>query len=790
MVTKAHARTGVHVVTYTVSPGPESRWEWVSWTCLPPDAARSLGREGCRQRRGVITSVEAASVLTPAARVEVRGAARVLVPVFAGASFLSATLLFLVQPMAAKLLLPVFGGGPSVWNTSMVFFQVTLLAGYAYAHVATTRLSRRTHLGIHLAVLSAALLVLPFHVPHLASGTSESPAPLLLVALTIMVGAPFFLLSTMAPVLQRWFAWSDHPRAHDPYFLYAAGNAGSVLGLLSYPFLIEPLLDLRSQAVLWMGGYVLLVLVSVAAGGVVLRFRPVAASIGIAAVKPTRLQRRRVVAWVGWTSVPSALMLAATAYITTDIAPVPLLWVVPLTVYLATYIVAFSKLGSRMIRPSTLAACGLALLAALDMTGAFALPVALSVVAHIALLGAVGVAFHGHLVADRPPAEHLTRFYLAMSVGGALGGAFVALVAPLLFPVLLEYGLLLIAALVVLERKTPSLVGGTPTTRVLGFVAVVVLLVGALLAAHAVPGAAFVFAAVATAIVASTRLRNVVAVGVLVISVGASAYLATSSLHVDRTFFGVHRVVVDGDTHQLAHGSTIHGVQRMTAEGREVPLSYYHPDGPLGDVVRVARGTGGSLDVGALGLGTGAVAAYGEAGDRVVFYEIDPAVVAIAEDPSLFTYLSDSAAEIDIVLGDGRLTLEASGARHDVLIVDAFSSDAIPVHLLTREAIALYRERVSDNGLVALHVSNRNLDLAPVVAAIAEHDGILGWTRSDEGEGAAATGRTASNWIVLSGTPGAGDAFEGWTELSGSTTKRTMWTDAHSDVLRVLRRGN
>jgi hypothetical protein len=708
------------------------------------------------------------------------------VAVFAGASFLSASLLFLVQPMAAKLLLPIFGGGPSIWNTSMVFFQVLLVAGYGYAHLVTIHLPRRVHLLIHIGILAAVLVVLPFHVPAIATGASGDPSLLLLAALTLMVGAPFFLLSTMAPILQRWFAWSDHPRAHDPYFLYAAGNAGSVLGLLSYPFLVEPLFDLRGQAVLWTVGYILLAGVALSTAVLVVRFRPVAAEHRAVPITD-RPSVRRVGRWCGWTFVPSALMLAATAYITTDIAPVPLLWVVPLTVYLATYIVAFSSIGPAFVRPAGIAASGLALLAGLDMLGAFGLPVALSVTVHVVLLGALGTAFHGYLVGDRPPAEHLTRFYLAMSVGGALGGSFVALAAPMIFPTLLEYGILLVAAMVVLERKAGYLSGGTSRTRVGSLAGLLVLLVASFVLVDALPALTVAACLGFVALAAASRVRNVLAVTVILGSVIVTAYLAVTSLHVERTFFGVHRVLADGDTHRLVHGSTVHGIQATTPERRSIPLSYYHPDGPLGDLVEAARGTG-PLDIGAIGLGTGAVAAYGEHGDRIAFYEIDPAVVAIAENDRLFTYLSDSAADIALILGDGRLTLDAAAdARHDVLVVDAFSSDAIPVHLLTREAIALYRSRVAADGLIAVHISNRNLDLAPVVAAIAEQDDIDAWVRRDDG--LASEERTPSHWIVLANGDSTIDLPSTWEDLSSATSRRVLWTDSHSDVIRVLRRG-
>jgi hypothetical protein len=738
-------------------------------------------------REGSATSVETTPVVAPVETLVPGSMTRALVPVFVAASFLSATLLFLIQPMAAKLLLPVFGGGPSIWNTSMVFFQVFLVAGYAYAHFATL-LPRRTHLLIHVGVLAAALLVLPFHVPQLVTGASGSPSLLLLGSLTIMVGAPFFLLSTMAPVLQRWFAWSDHPRAHDPYFLYAAGNAGSVLGLLSYPFLVEPLLDLRNQALVWTAGYVLLVSLAAATAVVVWRFRPSSAAVvaGLRSVAGPVPSLRRVAGWGGWTFVPSALMLAATAYITTDIAPVPLLWVVPLTVYLATFIVAFSSVGPALVRPASVTATALALLAGLQMVGMFMVPVPVTVGLHVALLGAVGTAFHGYLVADRPPAEHLTRFYLAMSVGGALGGSFVALVAPLVFPTLLEYAILLVAAVVALERNGRFLDRGTPVTRLLSLLVLFLAFCGAFLWADALPaGRLLLFAALAL-VAAASHVRNVIAVTILLGALAMSAYTAASSLHIERTFFGVHRVVIDGENHELVHGSTVHGVQSTDPELRGIPMSYYHPDGPLGDLMRLARGSG-PLDVGVVGLGTGAVAAYGQTGDRIVFYEIDPAVLDIAQNDRLFTYLTDTPANIEVVLGDGRLTLEASDAQHDMLIVDAFSSDAIPVHLLTQQAIELYLSRVTDAGTVAIHISNRNLDLAPVVAAIAEQDGVDAWVRRDRNTPDDSVGRAPSEWIVLAG-PSAG-VPDGWEDLSAVTPRRVLWTDSHSDVLRILRRG-
>ena len=723
---------------------------------------------------------------------------RRLVWLFSAASFTGAALVFMVQPMVAKMILPRLGGSPAVWNTSMVFFQALLLAGYSYAHFSYRGLGPRRQPLIHAGLLLLPLALLPIALPAWTA-PSESVELWVLALLAVTAGAPYFAVTTAGPLLQRWFATTDDPDALDPYFLYATGNVGSMVGLLAYPALVEPFLPLAAQARLWAGGYVVFVALVAACAVVAVRSSrartaPAAASAAPTAASAPPLSWMVRLRWIGLAFLPSSLMLGVTTYLSTDVAAVPLLWIVPLVVYLATFIVAFSRRWS----PLTLHArrwlplLVLPALIAMGLTYGVGQPVVVIIALHLVALLGVGMAAHGRLADERPPVERLTEFFLLISVGGVLGGLFNALIAPVVFNSLVEYPLVLLAALLTctpqaqgLRRRVAGLSVGVLPAAVLF---VVPLVVGYLLRGADVHPAGVTLGALVVIpfAVIGYRVAERPARVILAVSLVALAILPglQPSLHTERTFFGVHRVTDADGFRQLAHGTTLHGAQSLDPDLAHRPTTYYSPDGPVGDVMATRDGSG---RIGGIGLGTGAIAAYASAGQPVTFFEIDPAVVRIAEDDRLFTFLSGSRGDVDVVVGDGRLSLtEEPHASFDVLILDAFSSDAVPVHLLTREAVALYRSKLAPGGVMAFNISNRHLDLEPVLGGIAGELGLAGLTARDGGDGTRA--HSASQWVVLADSADLEELAAGdlWSPLDTQPGGR-LWTDDFSNILRTVK---
>lgn len=709
-------------------------------------------------------------------------------------TFLGAALLFVVQPLAARTLLPVLGGSPAVWNTAMVFFQTALLAGYLWAHVSVRVAGVRPQARVHavLALLAAALL--PVVAPMTAPPADASPVGWLLVALGAMVGPFVVVLSANAPLVQRWFAASGHPAAGDPYFLYAASNAGSLLALAAYPLVIEPRTTLAQQWRWWAAGYVVFA-VCTAVYALLATRRPVDPVVAEPAPPGTTAERAR---WLVLALVPSSLLLAVTQLLSTDIAAVPLLWVLPLGVYLLTFIVAFAR------RPPIRATTASALLPWLAVPMAVTsflllpgMPVWVVVVLQLVGLFVAALACHGRLAAERPPPARLTEFYLLLALGGVIGGALTALVAPVVFTWVAEYPIALVAACLL---RVPSRRGWLPWDLEAPALALAVFAAAgpALRATSLDPwwiaAGPYLAVAVLCLAFAPRRAGFGLALAVLLVLAQLSPEDANRTVHRARTFFGVHRVISDpyGDWHSLSHGVTEHGRQARRGELRRVPTMYYHPTGPLGDVIRACRATGRLDAVAGVGLGTGALAAYGRAGERFDFFEIDPAVVHIARDPALFSYLADSAATTRIVLGDARLRLAAEppDATWDLLVLDAFSSDAIPVHLVTAEAFALYASRLRPGGLIAAHVTNRHVDLVPVLAAAAAAEGLEGVVRVDRDltDDERAQAKEGSVWVALGrpGTPAlAALRSAGWSPLP--PPERRVWTDDYVDLVGALR---
>jgi SAM-dependent methyltransferase len=707
---------------------------------------------------------------------------RLLAGVFVVAVFLSSTLLFLVQPLVARLLLPLAGGSSALWNTAMVFFQVTLLFGYAYAHGSLGRVGTRRHPFLQAPLLLVPLLVLPLGVPDGWTLPSDvSPSLWVLGVLALVVGLPFFALATTSPTLQVWFSATDHPRAADPYFLYAAGNVGSVLALLGYPLVLEPLFSLQTQTRIWAFGYVLFVLACVAAGVMTRRrFHHNDGNDVQAELAPLATKRR--LRWLFWGFVPSALMLGVTLYASTDLASFPLLWIIPLLLYLITFIIAFGK--DSLTRSTRTAWFVLATSVPLAVSYLVPQRWNLWVLAgHLLWFFAAALLCHSRLADDRPPAGHLTEFYLILSLGGALGGIFASLLAPRLFATVVEYPIAIVLALLVAwpptrqpfaNRVHQGLVAGV-VASVLVFIVAPQFMLFAWLAA-----AAFLIFAY------GRRAGVIMIIGLLALA--PSFLTAQEAVLLDRSFFGVYKVedtVRRGSvTRSIISGSTSHGLEILERNGTARPTAYYFDQGPVGTVIEATEPS----RVGVIGLGAGTLAAYANEGDDYTFWEIDQLVVDIARDPELFSYLRDTQADVDIIIDDGRHGVAVSDGDFDLIVVDAFGSDAIPVHLMTAEAVELYLDKLAPGGTLLVHISNRHFDLRPVVGAAGASAGTQPYlfdyepTQRDLDQGA-----FRSSWVAMgrSGEPTPTWIASG--DFVPLPTDGVLWTDDYSNVLSALK---
>lgn len=656
---------------------------------------------------------------------------RPVAALFAVTVFASATLVFLVQPMVAKLVLPLLGGSPSVWNTSVAFFQAALLAGYGYAHLLQRLPTLRAQALAHMSALAAAAVVLPLSVRQPFGPPSvDHPILWLLGVLAVSIGAPFAVLSATAPLAQAWHARVfGGATGREPYVLYAASNLGSLLALVAYPVVIEPNLTLGAQQAGWSLGYGGFLLLIGALALVTMRSGAAPSIERIARAAPSSWPER--LRWTALAAAPSSLMLGVTAHITTDVASAPFLWVVPLALYLATFVVAFAA------RPPIPPAVTLPLQAATAAASAVLIPFGTAPLpaqfaAHLSAFFFTALMCHQALVASRPPPERLTEFYFWMSLGGVVGGAFNAFLAPAIFDNVWEYPLVLVlAALARPQARGPV---RAQSWVMLGLVAVAGL--GAMVLTtfrgqveglHVVGEAGLAqlgpVALLTAAAIAAVRLRGdglFFCAALAALSIGAHASSErSSSLKSWRSFFGVLRITetwsptLGGPVRMLAHGTTLHGAQALNPAFSCRPLVYYTPGSPIGQVFRALAAERPGLRIGAVGLGTGSVAAYVRPGDRLTFFEIDPLVVQVATDPRNFSYTSRCAqGAVDYVIGDARLTLAAQPRdAFDILLIDAFSSDAVPAHLLTVEAVRGYLAHLKPDGVLILHLSNRHLDL-------------------------------------------------------------------------------
>jgi hypothetical protein len=726
---------------------------------------------------------------------------------FAATIFLSSALLFWLEPLFGKMVLPLMGGAPPVWNACILFYQVALLAGYAWAH-AGRRLGNRGHLITHLALSILALAVLPFGVPRaLMPPSVDHPLAWILGVLSLGVGLPFVLIAANGPLLQRAFSRSQTEQARDPYFLYAASNLGSAISLLLYPVYFERMLTISSQATAWRNGYVALVVALAVCAVFIWRFAERPEPANPVADRVEELGWARRFRWMAFAAIPSSLMLGVTTYISSEVAPVPLIWILPLALYLATLVVAFSVTDSLsrwlrvifagVVSPRTIRGAAIGILATAGValwlyTRLGARPAV--IVAHLGLFTLSALVCHVRLAADRPPASQLTDYYLWLAIGGGVGGLFNTLIGPGLFTSVLEYPLVLATVIMVLPARTATRLdwGDVLWPIAIGVVASSVPLV--LRASGLTLGFSprLLLAVPALGALAFSG-RPIRFGGTLVAVIVASAMYPSeigSIEYATRNFFSVHRVLRDDARgfRWLTNGVTVHGGERLSDSTTPYPLTYYSPSGPAGDAFRLLGRP--RQEVGVIGLGAGALIYYGVSGQRWTFFEIDPAVTAIASNPRFFTYLSRAKAPYRVVPGDARLSLERDTTHYDILVLDAFTSDAVPVHLLTREAIHLYESRLRPGGLLLMHISNRFYDLGPLVGVMARDAGLVVMQRHDtEDDDMELTGKFGSHWVVLA--QAASDiaplrSHAGWEPLDAGTMR--VWTDDYSSVLPLLRR--
>lgn len=651
--------------------------------------------------------------------------------VFTLSIFLSAGLLFMVQPLFGKLTLPLLGGTPSVWNTAMLFFQAALLAGYLYAHAISRLRSLRLQQAIHLAVMGAATLSLPLGISQAWRTPPEGAPTLWLLGLLAMnVGPPFFALSANAPLIQKWFSRTNHAQAADPYFLYAASNLGSFIGLLGYPLLFEPRWSLASQSNAWFAGFVALIIGLCIAAALSQRAEVPLANTESQTAHVVAPKARQKLHWIWLSALPSALLLSVTNHITTDVVAMPLLWVVPLALYLLTFTIVFAPRpliphrASLRIQPVLL----ILVLSTLYIVDGITIFV-LGVLAIAAFFFTALVA-HGELAKQRPDARYLTQFYIFMSLGGVIGGSAVALGAPLVFNSILEYPVLMaLAALIRPSSQKASLVD---LLLPLSLGAAILLCEMSFdLAYLNQPAAMAIFIAILTCTIQGHQAR-IRLFGLACVAAGFGYALglgaqSDTTLHQSRTFFGVHSVRQDAAarTAKLYHGTTLHGMQFAAADKAREPLLYYDKEAGMGRFFAAVNAYKQINTVGVVGLGAGAAACYAQPGQSWTYFEIDPHVAQIAQNPAYFSYLQRCTPSVEIVLGDARLTLEKQpDSQFDVLVIDAFSSDAIPLHLLTQQAAMLYEAKLRDGGSLLLHISNRYLDLEPAIAALAQAQGL------------------------------------------------------------------
>jgi hypothetical protein len=745
----------------------------------------------------------------PTAQASPAGRNRLVLLTYTAAIFVSALLLFSVQPLFTKMVLPRLGGSPAVWSVAMVFFQSLLLAGYVYAHLLMRIKNRLIPIVVHLVLLLVAFAALPLAI---AARWGEPPtsgyAIWLLGLFVASIGLPFFALAANNPLLQAWFVRTGHPDGADPYFLYASSNIGSFLALLSYPLVLEPIFTLRTQNLIWTGGYGLLI-VLIAACGFLLWRSPasVAATLAAESAAPAPSWATRL-RWVYLAAVPSGLLIAVTAHISTDVAAAPLLWVLPLSLYLLTWVLVFQQ---RPLLPhkwvlwaQPVAIAGVIMLLAVGGEQNLLLTLG----GHQLCFFVIAMACHGELARTRPPAKYLTGFYVALSFGGMIGGLFAGLIAPNVFSWVAEYPILVVLAALCRPPANERWPWLSRWVWPLVVLLALVLIVPSQMKGKVfdwfeenrvyVAGGVAVFGMLLTLAFNSARLK-LAAVAALALVLIRVYPAEDGRVDTVRSFFGVHKILTtpNGQYHVLMHGTTIHGAQKITnddgskVEGRPEPITYYHKDGGIGQAITAVRERKGApLRVAAIGVGSGTLTCAAELDETWKFFEIDQSMVDTARDPKYFTYVQNCQPDLKPVMGDARLTFarEPDGV-YDLIIVDAYSSDAIPIHLATQEAMKIYKDKLSPHGIVLMHVSNRHLELASVVVGIADANGLKSWVYNED------SGRDgeyifATNVVVSARNEadvGNLASSDKWEETEANASQR-VWTDDYCNVLGAVYR--
>ncbi|MEL1251786.1 spermidine synthase [Aurantiacibacter gilvus] len=706
-------------------------------------------------------------------------------------------LLFLVQPMVARMALPQLGGAPNVWNSAMLVYQALLLGGYAYAHVIG-RFSLLKQGIIHLGVLGLGALTLPLALAEIAPATSGYEALWVPWLFLLTVGPAFFAVSAQAPLVQRWFA--AHPHAGNPYPLYAASNLGSFAGLLTYPLIAEPLLPLGEQSLFWAFGYVaLIVLVAVA----------VFSRRGVADIPRPAPEEddhapatgwKTIGLWLALSAVPSGLMLSTTTFLTTDIMAIPLLWVIPLGLYLLSFSIAFAESRAIAAVFVFLAPVILLLDGGLSMFAADRSDL-LAAFASVILLFVTAVALHARLYDLRPHPSQLTRFYLVMSAGGALGGLFTALVAPVVFDWTWEHPLLILAAAALVplgpwQHLLARFSKNPQTTRTVLIVSVFVLFNAAMLLYDDVRGKASLEPLewlalggilLVAVLMAARRWSYTLATLALLVALGGLTNVKMSLEGMrERSYFGIYSVREQSDGDKvLMHGTTIHGIQR-TGENHLEPTAYYGRASGVGLALATAGDQFGSgARIGVVGLGVGTLACYHQPGQHWTFFEIDPVVLSYSRDGQ-FTFIEQCAPDADMVIGDARIELQQLPAdSFDVLVIDAFSSDAIPLHLLTTEALEIYQQALAREGVLLMHISNRYIKLEPMIARLVEARGLQAMVLEDPADEAEEL--YSSSWVALAETRAPLDTLSAtadWRLLV--EPEGEVWTDDYASILPYL----
>ncbi len=713
--------------------------------------------------------------------------------------------------MFSKMILPLFGSTPNVWTTSMMFYQAVLVSGYAFAHLSTRALSVQSQILVQILLLVSSFMLLPITIPETALQPQTSPMVNLLTILLTTVGLPLFTLSVTAPLLQYWFSHTRYRQADNPYTLYAASNAGSMVGLIAYPFLLEPLLTLRGQNILWQSGFIALIIFTIISAAISLikySDKPKTTAYDSPLVEGN-IPWRRKLRWLILAFVPSSLMLVITTLYTSNIAAVPLFWMLPLAVYLLTFILSFRE---REILPHEklinipifmLTPIILALISGFErLSEVFLIPWLL-----LAIF-ASGMLCHRELYLNRPTTKYLTEFYFFLSLGGVMGGIFNSVIAVLCFDDFYELPITIaILALLTPVKRSEKSARQSPLIRdLLSLTMFTLALAGASFAVYY--GWKLIEDASGGVLALWLLLINMLALKFCFEQIGKPFRLAMSlfilyavgygaaewrnnTILTERSFFGIVKVEDRHDYKMLKHGGTLHGLQLKAAGKRLTPTGYYHRNGPLGQLFVTVLADSNKRSFGLVGLGVGTTLCLADKNDDFAIYEIDPMVADVASNPEYFTFLEDCPPTHTIIIGDGRISLrQSTDKQFDALIIDAFSSDAIPVHLMTKEALTLYWSRLNPNGVLIMHVTNAYLFLKPVLANISHELGLTGFYRRDDPKGADANEhRLLSEWIIMAKTPNRlkplyNDAR--WQKLE-KDEQYQVWTDNYSNIIQLLK---